>query len=149
MKRLIEEFDLTQQETADAVGRSRAAVANLLRLLSLQPEVKTMLEASQLEMGHARALLGLEGQRQIEAARQVEHKGLSVRETEQLVRKLLQPVKAKTESALDPDIRHFQDELSEKLGARVQFQHSAKGKGKMVIHYNSLDELDGILGHIK
>ena len=150
LQRLIEEFGLTHQETADAVGRSRAAVSNLLRLLTLEPKVKMMLEERQLEMGHARALLALLGSTQVQAAEQVFARGLSVRETEHLVRRLLQPAKPKkTSQDLDPDIRRFQDELSEKLAAKVQIQHSAKGKGKMIIHYNSLDELDGILEHIK
>ncbi len=150
LQRLIEEFGLTHQETADAVGRSRAAVSNLLRLLTLEPKVKMMLEERQLEMGHARALLALLGSTQVQAAEQVFARGLSVRETEHLVRRLQQPAKPKkTSQDLDPDIRRFQDELSEKLAAKVQIQHSAKGKGKMIIHYNSLDELDGILEHIK
>jgi ParB family chromosome partitioning protein len=150
LQRLIEEFGLTHQETADAVGRSRAAVSNLLRLLSLEPKVKQMLEAGQLEMGHARALLSLLGARQVEAAEQVSAKGLSVRETEQLVRRLQQPAgRKKPAPAQDPDIRRFQEELSEKLAARVQIQHAPSGKGKMIIQYNSLDELDGILQHIK
>ena len=150
LQRLIEEFGLTHQETAEAVGRSRAAVSNLLRLLTLEPKVKMMLEEGQLEMGHARALLALLGSTQVQAAEQVYTRGLSVRETEHLVRRLQQPAKPKkTSQDLDPDIRRFQDELSEKLAAKVQIQHSAKGKGKMIIHYNSLDELDGILEHIK
>lgn len=148
LKRLIDEFALTQQEAAEAVGRSRAAVANLLRLLTLEPEVKTLLEENKLEMGHARALLGLLGAAQREAAHKVVAKGLSVRETEHLVRKLSQPAKPKAPHKLDPDTRKLQDDLSEKLGARVQFQHSASGKGKMVIQYNSLEELEGILNHI-
>ncbi len=150
LQRLIEEFGLTHQETADAVGRSRAAVSNLLRLLSLEPKVKQMLEAGQLEMGHARALLSLLGARQVEAAEQVSARGLSVRETEQLVRRLQQPAGRKKPAPVqDPDIRRFQEELSEKLAARVQIQHAPSGKGKMIIQYNSLDELDGILQHIK
>jgi ParB family chromosome partitioning protein len=150
LQRLIEEFGLTHQETADAVGRSRAAVSNLLRLLSLEPKVKQMLEAGQLEMGHARALLSLLGVRQVEAAEQVSARGLSVRETEQLVRRLQQPAGNKKPAPVqDPDIRRFQEELSEKLAARVQIQHAPSGKGKMIIQYNSLDELDGILQHIK
>jgi len=150
LQRLIEEFGLTHQETADAVGRSRAAVSNLLRLLSLEPAVKELLEAEQMEMGHARALLALQGGAQIEAARQVAQRGLSVRETENLVRKLSQPAKPKkTAQSKDPDIRRFEADLSEKLGAKVQIQSDNKGKGKLVIQYNSLDELDGILAHIK
>jgi len=150
LQRLIDEFSLTHQEAAEAVGRSRAAVSNLLRLLSLQEEVKKLLEAGELEMGHARALLALEGGEQIKAAREVAKKGLSVRETEALVRRLLKPDAAATaEQKVDPDIQRLQDELAEKLGARVMFQHGAKGKGKLLIHYNNLDELEGILGHIK
>lgn len=150
LQRLIEEFGLTHQETAEAVGRSRAAVSNLLRLLTLEPRVKMMLEEGRLEMGHARALLALLGSTQVQAAEEVVAKGLSVRETEHLVRRMQQPSKPKTtQPELDPDIRRFQAELSEKLAAKVQIQHSAKGKGKMIIHYNSLDELDGILEHIK
>ena len=150
LQRLIGEFGLTHQQTADAVGRSRAAVSNLLRLLTLEPAVKQLLESGDLEMGHARALLALQGGAQIEAARQVAQRGLSVRETENLVRRLSQPAKPKKSSqSKDPDIRRFEEDLSEKLGARVQIQSDNKGKGKLVIQYNSLDELDGILAHIK
>lgn len=150
LQRLIDEFSLTHQEAAEAVGRSRVAVSNLLRLLSLQEEVKKLLEAGELEMGHARAMLALEGGEQIKAAREVAKKGLSVRETEALVRRLLKPGAAATaEQKVDPDIQRLQDELAGKLGARVVFQHGAKGKGKLLIHYNNLDELEGILGHIK
>jgi len=151
LQRLIEEFGLTHQETAEAVGRSRAAVSNLLRLLSLEPVVKEMLVSGKLEMGHARALLALQVEsQQIQAARQVEAKGLSVRETERLVRKLQAPVnEGGKEKKSDPDTLRLQEKLAETLGAKVQFQHSRQGRGKMVIHYNSLDELDGILSHIK
>jgi ParB family chromosome partitioning protein len=150
LQRLIEEFGLTHQQTADAVGRSRAAVSNLLRLLTLEPAVKELLENEDLEMGHARALLALQGGAQIEAARQVAQRGLSVRETENLVRKLSQPAKPKASTAdKDPDVRRFEEDLSEKLGARVQIQTDNRGKGKLIIQYNSLDELDGILAHIK
>ena len=148
--RLVEEFGLTHQEAADAVGRSRVSVSNLLRLLTLETDVRHMLEDGQLEMGHARAILGLEPTKQMQAAREVANKGLSVRETEQLVRQLNKPASDKPEKAgLDPDTRRLQDDLSEKLGAKVIFQHGANGKGKMQIHYNSIDELDGILEHIK
>jgi len=150
LQRLIEEFGLTHQQTAEAVGRSRAAVSNLLRLLSLEPRVKLMLEARQLEMGHARALLALLGSTQVQAAEQVFARGLSVRDTEHLVRRLQQPATPKKASQeVDPDIRRFQDDMSEKLATKVQIQHNSKGKGKMIIFYNSLDELDGILDHIK
>ncbi len=149
LQRLIEEFGMTHQSAADAVGRSRAAVSNLLRLLSLNPDVKTMVENGDLEMGHARALLALEGRRQSEAARTVVHKGLSVRETERLVRHLLAEPEAKPTPKVDPDIRRLEQDISERLGAKVAIQHGAKGKGKLVIQYNDLDELDGILEHIK
>lgn len=150
LQRLINEFTLTHQEVSDAVGRSRAAVSNLLRLLELNEDVKRMLEQRDLEMGHARALLALKASAQSAAAREVAAKGLSVRETERLVRRLL--ADTRTTAAVkttDPDVRRLQEELSEKLGAGVHFEHGAKGKGKLIIHYNSLDELDGILAHIK
>ena len=153
LKRLIEEFGLTHQLAAEAVGRSRAAVTNLLRLFDLNADVRELVEQRRLEMGHARALLGLEGSAQSEAARKVANRGLSVRETEQLVRRLQadakSPVQAQASRALDPDIRKLQDELGERLSAQVVVQHSARGKGKLVIHYNTVDELDGILAHIK
>ncbi len=151
LRRLVEEFDLTHEEAAQAVGRSRTAVTNLLRLLALQPEVRSMVENGDLEMGHARALLPLEQREtQIETAHTVAGKGLSVRETEELVRRLQTPSpEAKPRPTQDPDIRRLQEELSERLGAAVAFHHGAKGKGKLVIQYNSLDELDGILAHIQ
>lgn len=154
LDRLIREFDLTHQEAADAVGRSRAGVSNLLRLLELSDKVRPMLESRQLEMGHARALLSISNKtQQFDAARQVVRKGLSVRQTEQLVRRVLANQagkKAKTASiAADANIRRLEVELSGKLGAKVRIAHSQKGAGKLVINYNSLDELDGILKHIK
>ena len=151
LKRLQEEFELTQQEVADAVGKSRVTVANLLRLISLTPDVKKMLEHGDLEMGHARALLSLNDQKQIDAARQVVQKGMTVRQTEALVRNLLkdhQP-KGSKNPKLDANIHSLEDMLGKRLGAAVTIQHGNKGKGKLVIKYNSLDELDGILGHIK
>ena len=150
LQRLIGEFELTHQEVAEAVGRSRAAVTNLLRLLELNDEVKRMLERHALEMGHARALLALKAAQQSAAAREVVAKSYSVRETERLVRRLLAdaPVKTPVSKTVDPDIRRLESDLSEKLGAGVKFEHGAKGKGKLVIQYNSLDELEGILSHI-
>lgn len=150
LQRLINEFEMTHQEAAGAVGRSRAAVSNLLRLLTLNDDVRKLVEQGDLEMGHARALLALEGERQSQTAREVAAKGYSVRETEQLVRRLnTSPSKPKkTVKTIDPDIKRLQDELMEKLAARVAFQHTNRGSGKLVIHYNSLDELDGILKHI-
>jgi ParB family chromosome partitioning protein len=149
--RLIEEFGLTHQQTADAVGRSRASVSNLLRLLGLNEDIKRMLGNGDLEMGHARALLALSGEKQSEVARSVVGKGLSVRETERLVKRTLEGPSAGTakEKRPDPDIHRLEQDLGERIGARVAIQHGAKGKGKLVITYNSLDELDGILEHIK
>jgi ParB family transcriptional regulator, chromosome partitioning protein len=149
--RLIDEFGLTHQAAAEAVGRSRAAVSNLLRLMELTDEVKELLEGRLIEMGHARALLGLASRRQqIEVAALVAKKGLSVRDTEALVRRLIAPPgPQKSESAAqDPDIQRLELDLAEKLGAKVAFQHAASGKGKLVVSYNSLDELEGILAHI-
>jgi ParB family transcriptional regulator, chromosome partitioning protein len=151
LQRLVDEFGLTHQAAAEAVGRSRAAVSNLLRLTDLADEVKELLETRRLEMGHGRALLGLTSRKQqIEIAHFVAKKSLSVRETEALVRRLLNPAADKGEAArLDPDIQRLERELAEKLGAKVLFQHAASGKGKLVVSYNSLDELEGILTHIQ
>jgi ParB family transcriptional regulator, chromosome partitioning protein len=151
LKRLIEEFGLTHQAAAEAVGRSRAAVSNLLRLMDLTDEVKELLEQRRIEMGHARALLGLTSRRQqVEVAALVVKKSLSVRDTEALVRRIINPPGSTKESpASDPDIQRLERELADKLGAKVAFQHSASGKGKLVVIYNSLDELEGILAHIQ
>jgi ParB family chromosome partitioning protein len=152
LDRLITEFDMTHATAAEAVGRSRAAVSNLLRLLELTDEVKTLVEQRDLEMGHARALLGLESRRQqAEVGALVAKKNLSVRETEALVKRLTTHPAAAEESAprVDPNIRKLEGELSEKLGAKVAVQHTASGKGKLVISYHTLDELDGILEHIR
>jgi len=153
LTRLIDEFGLTHQSAADAVGRSRAAVSNLLRLMELADEVKELLEQRRLEMGHARALLALSSRRQqIEVGGLVAKKSLSVRETEALVRRLTNPPpgpSADEQAKVDPDIRRLELELAEKLGAKVLFQHRSSGKGKLVVNYNSLDELEGILAHIQ
>ena len=152
LKRLIDEFEITHQKAADAVGKSRAAVSNLLRLLDLSVEVRELVRDRELDMGHARALLGLTDKfKQAQVARKVADQGLSVRETEALVRKMLNgdSAPAKKSKRLDPDTQRLQDDLCVKLGAKVNLQHGNKGKGKLVITYNSLDELDGILGHIK
>jgi ParB family transcriptional regulator, chromosome partitioning protein len=151
LTRLIEEFGLTHQSAAEAVGRSRAAVSNLLRLMELADEVKELLEQRSIEMGHARALLSLTSRRQqIEVAGLVAKKALSVRDTEALVRRLIHPAAAESQQSPgpDPDIHRLELELADKLGARVMFQHTASGKGKLVVTYNSLDELEGILAHI-
>jgi ParB family chromosome partitioning protein len=156
LDRLIREFGITHQQAADAVGRSRAAVSNLLRLLELTDEVKTLVEHRQLEMGHARALLGLpQARQQTEVGALVAKKGLSVRETEALVKRMLaHGDKANRKDDADdprpdPNITRLEQDLADKLGARVSLQHALTGKGKLVIAYNSLDELDGILAHIK
>jgi ParB family chromosome partitioning protein len=150
--RLIEEFGLTHLAAAEAVGRSRAAVSNLLRLMELSDEVKELLESRQIEMGHARALLGLTTRRQqIEVAALVVKKSLSVRDTESLVRRIISPHAAESGSpaTVDPDIRRLETEIADKLGAKVAFQHLASGKGKLIVSYNSVDELEGILAHIR
>ncbi|WJG09444.1 ParB/RepB/Spo0J family partition protein [Aliiglaciecola sp. LCG003] len=149
LDRLMTEFELTHQEVAEAVGKSRTTVTNLLRLNNLNEDVKLLLEHGDIEMGHARALLALTGELQTDAAQTVSGKGMTVRDTENLVRKLLEPAKAKTEQSIDPDVQRLQNELSENLGAAVTIAHNAKGKGKLVINFSSLDELDGILTHIK
>ncbi len=149
--RLQEEFQLTQQQVADAVGKSRSAVTNLMRLASLESEVQQLLERGDLELGHAKCLLALEGAKQINAARTVAGVNMTVRQTEALVKKIQAGDKAKPGSDVSnsPDIKHLEDQISEKIGAPVQIQHSAKGKGKLIFKYNSVDELDGILAHLK
>jgi len=145
LRRLIDDFRMTHQEAADAVGRSRAAVSNLLRLLELMQEVKDMVDTRLIEMGHARALLSLDDDLQVQAAREVARQRLSVRETENLVRRLQQSRKQKGHRRPDPDILRLQNQLGEALGARVSIQHRATGKGRLVINYNSTDEFEGIL----
>ena len=152
LERLIREFDLKHEEAAKAVGRSRASVSNLLRLLDLSDKVKSMLESRDIQMGHARSLLALSSEvQQLNAAKQVVKKGLSVRGTEALVRRLLArdskpKKKAGTE---DKDVQRLEMDLSDRLGAKVRVDHTRKGSGNLVISYNSLDELEGILKHIK
>lgn len=152
LKRLIEEFGMTHTQAAEAVGRSRASVTNILRLLELPEAVRAMLEKRELEMGHARALLGLVTPATItEAARKVASRGLSVRETERLVKKLSATGERKPVPIVvrDPDIERLENELTDKLAARVSLQHTTSGSGRLVIAYGSLDELEGILSHIK
>jgi ParB family transcriptional regulator, chromosome partitioning protein len=153
VRRLIDEFGLTHESAADAIGRSRVAVSNLLRLLQLGETARELLVSRGIEMGHARALLGLtEDRMQAEVARLVASKGLSVRETERLVKRMLEgPRGSEVPSpprSKDPDVRRLENELADKLGAAVTIQHGKAGKGKVVVSYNSLDELEGILGHI-
>lgn len=152
LDRLIREFDMTHQQVAEAIGRSRAAVSNLLRLLDLDPSCRAMVENGDLEMGHARALLGLNGQIQVDCARRIATAGMSVREAEALVRRLrgdgAQPP-GKSARPQDPNIRDLETTLAERLGANVAIRHGTAGRGTLTIRYTSLDELDGILAHIK
>lgn len=149
LQRLMNEFELTHQQIAEAVGKSRTAVTNILRLNNLNDDVKLMLEHGDIEMGHARALLSLEGERQSEAARVVANKGMTVRDAEHLVRKMQEPEKKTSEKLIDPDVKKLESSLSENLGAPVSISHNAKGKGKLVINFSDLDQLDGILARIK
>ncbi len=151
MSRLIAEFGLTHQQTAESVGRSRTSVTNLLRLIDLEEKTKELLDSRQLDMGHARALLALSGQIQIETAQKVAKAQMSVRETERLVKRLTSTEeKPKTEPAKKAlEVQKLEESLSEKLGAKVDIQYNTKGKGKLVVEYNNLDELDGILEHIQ
>lgn len=150
LQRLQQEFQLTQQQVADAVGKSRVTISNLLRLISLPEEIKTLLSHGDLEMGHARALLGLPSQRQVEGARHVVAHGLTVRQTEALVRQWLKPKEQSANNhTQDPDISRLEQRLAERLGSPVEIKHGQKGKGQLVIRYNSLDELQGVLAHIR
>ncbi|MFC4257699.1 ParB/RepB/Spo0J family partition protein [Marinobacter lacisalsi] len=151
LQRLQDEFGLTQGQVAEAVGKSRTTITNLLRLIGLSEDVRIMLEHGDLEMGHGRAMLSLPPELQLQVARQVVAKSLSVRQTEALVRRVQNenPQRKKPKGEVDPNIRALQDDLAERLGARVSIDHGQRGKGKLVIEYSSLDELDGILGHIR
>ncbi|ABI58217.1 ParB/RepB/Spo0J family partition protein [Alkalilimnicola ehrlichii MLHE-1] len=150
LQRLVHEFGLTHQAVAEAVGRSRAAVTNLLRLLELNEPVKALIGEGRLEMGHARALAALKGDIQTRAAGQVAERGLSVRQTEALVRRLQEEADQTREPPReDPDVRRLQDDLTRRLGAPVRIQQGVRGRGKVVIQYSSLDELDGILDRIR
>lgn len=149
LNRLLDEFGLTHSQIAEAVGKSRATVTNLLRLMTLNSDVKTRLENSELDMGHARALLALDGTAQSAAARQVAEQKLSVRATEQLVKRLLSPEPVAPKPQADPNVVRLQQELTDKLGAKVRLQCSDVGRGKVTIDFHSLDELDGILERIQ
>ncbi len=151
MNRLIADFGLTHQQTAEAVGRSRSAVTNLLRLIELEEETKELLDSRQLDMGHARALLALKGIEQTATAILIAKKGMSVRETERLIKKMLssEPKNDKKPAAKALEVQKLEENLSQKLGAKVAIQYNTKGKGKLVVEYNNLDELDGILEHIQ
>lgn len=150
LQRLQQEFQLTQQQVADAVGKSRVSISNLLRLIALPEEIKTLLSHGDLEMGHARALLGLPAEQQVEGARHVVARGLTVRQTEALVRQWLSSKETpKAEVKVDPDISRLEQRLAERLGSPVQIKHGQRGKGQLVIRYSSLDELQGVLAHIR
>lgn len=145
LQRLLNEFSMTHQQVADAVGKSRTSVTNLLRLLGLADEVKLMLEHGDIEMGHARALLTLPEALQIDAAQTIVNKGLSVRDTEELARRLQTPTLPKQQKPIDPDVKRLQQDLSSRLKLMVAIQCNAKGKGKVVIRYGNLGELENIL----
>jgi ParB family chromosome partitioning protein len=147
IKRLIDEFNMTHQLAAEAVGRSRTAVTNLLRLLNLSAPVQELLMRSQIDMGHARALLSLDGAKQIAVAQHVAAKKLSVREAERLVQGALHP-RRKAPAKPSRDILFLQETAADRLGAKVSIHHSAKGAGRMVIEYKSLDQLDGLLSQM-
>ena len=150
--RLQDEFKLTQQQVADAVGKSRSAVTNLMRLASLEEAVQKQLELGEIELGHAKCLLALSGNSQVIAGREIAANSMSVRQTETLVKRIQSSGSAMSiepKKSADPDILRAQQDLSEKVGAAVTIQHSAKGSGKLVIKYHSVDELEGILAHIK
>ncbi|MDO9105765.1 MAG: ParB/RepB/Spo0J family partition protein [Methylovulum sp.] len=149
LRRLLDEFGMTHQQIADAVGKSRTTVTNLLRLMDLHPEVKKLLIARQLEMGHARALLSLDGSGQVTAANKIAKDGLTVRSAERLVRELQAEPKAAKVKTVDNDTLRLQEELTAKLGAKVLIDHKENGAGKVVITYTSLEELDGIIGQLK
>jgi len=149
LQRLLDEFSMTHQQVADAVGKSRASVTNLLRLLTLTEEVRTMLEHGDIEMGHARALLTLPAVSQVDAAQMIVEKGLSVRETEELVRRLQMPNLPAMPKSVDPDIRRLQQDLANKLKLMVAINCNPKGKGKVVIRYGNLEELDAILEYFQ
>ena len=150
LQRLVDEFGLTHARAAEAVGRSRSAVSNLLRLLELNDDVRGLVESGALDMGHARALLAIGGARQSQAASEVVARGLSARETEAFVKRMLSPKSASRAGKVagDADVQRLERELKEHLGARVEIKARSRGRGSLVIHYTSLDELDGILKHI-
>jgi ParB family chromosome partitioning protein len=147
LKRLLDEFEMTHQQVADAVGKSRATVTNLLRLLDLQNEVKTLLAKGLLDMGHARCLLALEGDQQIDVANQVVKQGLSVRAVEKIIKNLGSDLKS-VEQKQDSDTLRLQEQLTEKTGAKVTINHQQNGKGKLIFNYTSLEELEGIIARI-
>jgi ParB family chromosome partitioning protein len=149
LRRLLDEFDMTHQHIAEAIGKSRTTVTNLLRLMDLHPDVKKLLLNNQLEMGHARALLSLDGLKQVAIANKVVKEGLTVRATERLVKESHAEPKIQKIKVIDNDTLRLQDDLTAKLGAKVIIDHKENGTGKLVIAYSSLDELDGIIGQLR
>jgi ParB family chromosome partitioning protein len=149
LQRLIDEFGLTHQQAADAVGRSRPAASNLLRLLQLTTAVQDLLMSGQLDMGHARALLPLTGAQQVAVAQRIVQKGLSVREAEQLVQQIVNPPKKATDKPVDRDLLRLEEDLADGLGANVQIRTNRKGAGKVTIEFNSLEQLDGLISRFK
>jgi ParB family transcriptional regulator, chromosome partitioning protein len=149
VQRLVDEFKMTHEQAADAVGRSRTATTNLMRLLKLAKPVQEMVMEGALDMGHARALLALDGARQIEIGRRVSAKGLSVRATEALIQKLLRTGPAARTKKSDRDLARLEEEISERLGTTVEIRSGKKGSGKVVVHYSSLDHLDELLRKLR
>jgi ParB family transcriptional regulator, chromosome partitioning protein len=149
LQRLLNEFSMTHNQVAEAIGKSRTSVTNLLRLLSLNEEVKILLEHGDLEMGHARALLSLTSEGQLDAAKTIVNQGLSVRETEDLVRRYQTPKLPSMPKSEDPDVRRLQDDLTHRIKLIVSIQHNAKGKGKLTVRYKSLAELDALLAYFQ
>ena len=149
LQRLVDEFGLTHQQAADAVGRSRPAASNLLRLLQLTPPVQELLMAGKLDMGHARALLPLNGAQQVALAQRIVQKGLSVREAERLVQQIVTPPKKAAPAPVDRDLLRLQEDISDLLGAAVQIRSNKKGSGKITIEFGDLDQLEGILGKLR
>ena len=155
LKRLLDEYRMTHQQLADAVGKSRVAVTNLLRLNDLQADVKALLAGGRIDMGHARALLGLPEVQQFHAARQIVEGELNVRAAEALVQAMKEvavagrPARSAAVTAKDPDIRRLEDDVSARIGAPVSIRHGSKGSGQIIIRYSSLDELDGVLSRFR
>lgn len=149
LRRLLDEFGMTHQQIADAVGKSRATVTNLLRLMELQPDVKKLLITRQLEMGHAKVLLGLDGLKQVAAANKIVREGMTVRAAERLVKEIQAAPRSHKPKVVDNDTLRLQEDLTARLGAKVLIDHKENGAGKLIIAYSTLEELDGILGQIR
>ncbi|WP_171013597.1 ParB/RepB/Spo0J family partition protein [Chitinivorax sp. B] len=149
IQRLVDEFGMTHESCAQVLGRSRSAVSNLLRLLNLPEPVRDLVSEGLLDMGHARALLSLPIMQQIDVARQIAEKGMSVRDTERLVQHLLEPIAEREKPIADPDVLRLEEEISERIGTKVRIQSGRRGAGKITIEYGSLDQLDGLLERLR